>query len=295
MRAFTRHLPSSAFFSNTTSIALAVGIILTAQYLTNPAAPSTLSANSRPENTNWQDTLAAVEQATTLGNLPTPPSESAYQSLLAEAHGENLTETVGRSVFAQLTNAKTQGLGGDIPTQEAIISEVGKYMNKKPTVIYIASQLKLAPNTQKSMHQYGNAVMQVLMNHPQASTKATLLLVGRATDNRDPKPLAGLPVIETEQLEVVRELVALPVPEPLIPLHLLIVNNYQTLAETYPDMGQVIEDPLRGLSAVQKFNSTVAETLRIFTNVAQQFRKIGIQFNNEEPGRTWDSFLVTNS
>ncbi len=289
------YLPSGKFFSNTTSIALAAVIILGAHYATSPKSPGVLTVANNAIDEHWQDTLTAVERATTLDTLPTPPDADAYQSLLKEAEGTNLTETIGRTVFAQLTNAKTQGLGGDIPTQEAIVAEAGKYMNKKPSIVYTQAQLNVGPNTPQSTHTYGNEVMRILMSHPKASTKATLIIVGRATDNRDPKPLEGLPVIEAEQREIVRELLALQVPSPLAPLHLLVVNNYQVISETYPDMQMVIEDPLRGLGAVQKFNATVSETLRVFTNLAQQFRKSSIQFNNEEPGHVWSSFVESAS
>lgn len=133
--------------------------------------------------------------------------------------------------------------------------------------------------------------MQVLLNHPTASARNTLIAIGQATDNNDPSYLASFKDMGKEYKAISSDLAKITVPQTLAPVHLQIVNNYSQIADTYPSMQAVIDDPLRGLAALQLYQSLTQETARLLTSIAEQFSKNGILFNKDEPGNTW-SLLV---
>ena len=57
-------------------------------------------------------------------------------------------------------------------------------------------------------------------------------------------------------------------------------------------MQQVLGDPVRGLSAVQKYQSLTDEATRVLTTIAGTLNKDGILFTKDEPGSAWSAFLA---
>src|SRR3989344_8416117 len=119
---FASYLPSSQFLTTVVSIVAAGGLILGAQYLTQPknTAAELATAPEAVATDDWKASLAEV-QATAPG-LPEAPSENSVSTLLNAAKSSNITDTVARSLFINLSDASAQGLGSDIPTQDKLIA-----------------------------------------------------------------------------------------------------------------------------------------------------------------------------
>ena len=81
------------------------------------------------------------------------------------------------------------------------------------------------------------------------------------------------------------------VPETLAPLHLQAVNAVGLVAASFGDMRAVLQDPLRGLGGMQRYQLKLGEVGRVFTAIAGIFSKNGILFNKDEPGQAWNVFL----
>src|SRR5581483_1720839 len=145
--------------------------------------------------------------------------------------------------------------------------------------------------TTASLHAYGNAVMALLLAHPEASASDTYMAIGRATDSQDPAALSSLSAIGAGYRAIALELLHVEVPLTLAPLHVKLINDYAAMAASYGDMGTIIDDPLRGLAAIQRYGALTDEAARVFTNIAQTLDKDGIIFNKDEPGASWSAFL----
>src|SRR3989344_1887085 len=270
-----RYLPSTQFAVMVASLTAAGGLIAAAQWYTNRnSAPPELGSATPASNTqdpslqggaeaDWQQKLKEI-QAQSGVSLPPPPSPEGVSALLLQAESSNLTDSVGRSLLVKLTAAGMQGLGDDAPPQDQIISQAAAQIQTERSSP--SPSLTITETTPATLRAYGNAVMAVLGKHPRANSGDTLLAVAKAVDARDSTPLSALAPIGREYRALADDLSAIPVPSTLSPLYAHVVQNLYTIADTYPNMQKTIDDPLRGLSALQAYQSLMDETGRVFTN-----------------------------
>lgn len=288
------YLPSAQFSVIVVSLALSGGLVVGASMLTRPAAPAQIVAGATPASggAGWEVALRDIQAQNASNSLPAPPSQGDIQNFLSAAQTSNVTASVGRTLLVNLANAKTQGLGDDIPTQEKLIAAAQAQLPAAAaTNAYVLSDLSVVEDSPAAMHAYGNSSISAVLAHPKANERDTLLAIGYATDNQDQKQLDTLPAIGAEYLALAKDLAATPVPRRLAPFHLQIVNDLVKMSDTYRGMQTLMQDPLRGLAAVQLFEATMNEAGRVFINIAQELNKSDILFNKDEPGAAWNLLL----
>ncbi|HUD02862.1 MAG TPA: hypothetical protein VMR46_02470 [Candidatus Paceibacterota bacterium] len=291
-----RYLPSAQFTVIAFSLLFAGGLVYGAELITQPPASSaTVSAvTTSASDTNsedWQATLDAIQAQNASSSLAGATPQTVAQ-MLAAAQSSNITDSVGKSILINLSNAKSQGLGDDTPTQDQIISAAAAQVAAtKPTHQYTAADLTIVADSNASLKAYGNGVMQILDNNQTASEQATLTAIDNATSKNDPSELDALTPIGAAYQNITTQLLALPVPQTLSPLHLSVVNAYASIAATYPDMQASLTDPLRGIVGIQTYEAQLQMLGRVFTNIAQDLSKDGILFNKDEPGSAWSIVL----
>lgn len=289
-----QYLPSSQFSSTVGAIALAALLIVGAQYYTaRPATTPSLAANTpgyAPGSEDWQATLRDIQTKAAIA-APQTPDEGDVSALLSAAESSNVTDSVARTLFINLSSAKAQGLGDDLPTQDKLIAEAAARLQKDRVVAYTATDLVTVAQTKDSLRAYGNGVMTVLSAHPKARVYETYLALGEAIDHNDPAKLAPLKTIGEAYAAIAEDLSQLPVPKTLSPLQVRILNSFAAVADTYTDLRAIHTDPLRGLAGLQNHELYLNETSRLFTNVAQELSKNGILFNKDEPGYAWGAYL----
>lgn len=289
-------MPSAKFAVMVGALALSGGLVVAAQYVTRPAEDAAQLAGSGDTDqavqaASWQAALQDVEAQSGI-KAPEAPSADTVGSLLTAAQSTNLTTQVGRTLLINLSNANSQGLGSDIPTQDQLIAQAAAQISAEAgAVAYSSADITAIDKTPATLRAYGNAVMVVLAAHPQASAQNTYLAVGTAGDSQSPAALAQLKAISAAYRAIADDLIHTPVPKTLSPLHLQLANDFATLSATYPDMATMLEDPLRGLSGVQRYAALLGEAQRVLTNIAQQLSKDGILFSKDEPGISWSAFL----
>lgn len=293
------YLPSAQFTLIALSIALSAGLVYAAERVTAPETPSIASvatdsiSDDTASNAEWQATLSSI-QGSGSGALPTPPDQNDVDALRKAAQSPNVTDSVSRTLLINLTNAKAQGLGGDIPTQNQLIEDaLGQIVPSAAAKTYTKADLEIVADSSAAKRAYGNAIMAVLAKHPGANMQNTLLVVGEATDGDNAAKLTALKPIEAEYRALTADLVATPVPQTLSPFHLELVNKFAALSATYPAMESTLTDPLRGLSALQEYRSLGAEATQVFINIAQALTKGDILWSKDEPGASWASLLST--
>lgn len=287
-------LPSARFTTIVGSIALAALLVWGAYTLTHlPAQPEELSVGSAlTQGTDWKTALEDIQSQNPANRAPQPPSADKVSELLSAATSDNLTDTVARTLLVNLSSAKAQGLGNDIPNQDQLIAQAASQIRERPAAkTYSNADLTSTPNTQSALKAYGNAFMSAVAAHPGASYGATIYAIGTSTDNGDPSKLAPLPSIGKEYGALARDLSKVSVPSTLMPIHLQIVNNIERMAEMFPDMGKIYSDPLRALASFQFYDALNQETLRLFINIAQQFSQNGILFSKDDPGQAWSALV----
>ncbi|HVV38797.1 MAG TPA: hypothetical protein VHD31_00530 [Candidatus Paceibacterota bacterium] len=292
----SRFLPSAQFVLIVGSIAASGALVLAAQYLTGAprGLPSTLTATTAPRDLsrvdpNWEQTLLAIQGKSA---ITAAVASSTVDTLLDATKSTNLTTTVAQSLLVNLFDAKSQGLGSDIPTQNQLIAQAtAQIQGEKDPPAYASSDLTLSTQTPIALKAYGNAVMTAMAAHPGANYNDTLFALGYLTDSNDPAQVAKLANIQKEYRALVRDLAKVPVPPTLAPLHLQILNNLSYAAGAYSDMEVAVSDPLRSIAGLQTYQSLVDETTRVFINIAQILKQNGILFTKDEPGSAWATLL----
>lgn len=291
------YLPSAQFALLVGSLFLSAGLVYGAQLYTK----SSTAAQLKPVGTgtadeDWDRILAEIQAQDPSYSLPEAPDEASISAFLSAAEDTNVTDTIGRTLLVNLSAAKSQGLGDDIPTQEQLIEQAKQYLPSTAKIKqYTSAQLTVAPPGIDAMHTYGNALIAALLKYPETQPQKTFVTVGMATDSGDKKYLDGLTSIQQKYQALVAELIATPVPQTLIPLHLQLINDLAYVSTLYPDIGTVFTDPLRSLSALQTFQSHSDEIGRVFTTIAQEMSKNAILFTKDEPGSAWDGLLSAQS
>lgn len=290
------YLPSRQFAFILGAVVVSIGFVYGADYITSGHAGTlgTLTTTKNPSAQNAEDWLQTLRDIQTASNdtLPPSPNPDNVSNLLTAAQSPTVTETVARSLFIKLSEAKAEGLGDDLPTQSSLIADAIAQVSQNPGgSAYIRADLTTVSATPETFYTYGNAVIKTMENHPKANFTETVLALGYAADYHDTASLEKLSAIGPEYQAIANELAQLPVPETLAPLHLQIVNDFVRMAGTYPDMAAVLEDPLRGLGGLQLYQSMVQEVQRLLTNIAQQFAKNAILFDKSEPGAAWSVLL----
>ena len=289
------YLPSAQFSVTVTSILLAGGLIWAADYYTSSKTPSSITSTETPsaittQGMDWKAALVAIQGET---QLPEPPSQETVAGLLSASETDNITATVGRSILITLGEAKAQGLGSDIPTQERIVENALTKLNSSQNLtLYTSTDLITAPDSQEVYMAYGNGMILVLERYPQASVEAAFLAVGNATDTGDTTYLAELAGISTAYRSIARDMASLVVPSTLSPIHLQVVNNFAKAGAAAEAMRAVLSDPLLGLAGLKDFQLLTDENSRLFINIAQVLNKNGILFSEDEPGSAWSLLAV---
>ena len=290
-----KYLPSSQFTLIAVALLLSVSLVFAADYVTKPksvtSAVATVATSTTAQNTSWEATLYDIQAQQGVGSLPPAPDQNAVAALRQAVQTSSLTDSVGRSILINLANAKAQGLGDDTPTQTQIINEATAQLKKNTSPAYANSDLTVVADSTSTLRAYGNALVLNLTKDIKNSADQTTYAAGYAADHNSDSELVKLKSVEAAYRTLVKDLLALPVPQTLAPFHLLIINDFAQMADTYPDLETLVSDPLRGLVGLQRYQLLGDEVDRVFINIAQAFSKDGILFSNQEPGHAWSAVL----
>jgi hypothetical protein len=287
-------LPSIRFTTVVGSISLAVLLVWGAYVLTHttPKPESTVAVGGVTTSSDWKQALTDIQAQNPLNKAPQAPSQDKVDAFLQAATSDNLTDTVARTILVNLSTAKAQGLGNDIPTQKSIVADATAKINQEHVgSTFEASDLTQSDNSKTSLKTYGNAFMAAVRAHPQANYGNTLYIVATSTATANPKRLKELEPISRDYAALAEDLANIHVPVTLLPLHLKVVNDLARISETLPDMEKFYTDPLRALGGLKVFDALNLETQRLLINIAQEFRQNGILFNADEPGAAWSTLV----
>jgi hypothetical protein len=287
-----RYFPSAPFVVIVSSIVVSAGLVVAAQYFTRTETPArasiTVSTTSGVPVGDWLETLQQIEGT----NIATSTPENEAQGpaeLLAAAESSNVTDTIAHSLFLNLSAAKSQGLGSDVPTQDKIVEQAITQLDlgHGTTTAYSAENLTLANSTSDAIKAYGNAFARIFSLHSRARYNEAILAFGEASRATSTNRLGELEAVQKDYDMLAQELAKIPVPPAFVPFHLQVINNYARIVQSFNDMAAILEDPLRALAGFKTFDALTDETYRVFINIAQELDQNSILFTKDEPGSTW--------
>ena len=279
-------LPSKEFSGIVLSIAFSLLLVVVANAVTQPPIlPAQVATTAdTPTRTDWQATLDNI-QAQQANRLPTPPDPETVQSLLHNAQTANVTDSIGRSLLINVTDASAQGLGADQPTQDQLVAAAMQQIQNisAQSKQYSIADLKVVADSKDAVHTYGNGLALALSKHPHASVGETLTILGSQINGQS-TDLAQLGIIAKEYEALASDLAAVPVPVSLAQYHMQAINDDETMAASFAHMETISSDPMRGLAGLKIFNDTAQDEQGVFISIAQVFAKDGILFTKDDPG-----------
>ncbi|MBY0472951.1 hypothetical protein K2Q00_01525 [Patescibacteria group bacterium] len=290
-----RYLPSTQFSLIAISLFLSAGLVFAAEYIGTPSTSSLAVGAARVQTPvaegDWKSSLETVQKNSGI-SLPAAPDQNTVEALLQAAQSNNLTDSVSKSLFVNLVNAKGQGLGADIPTQDQIVAQaLSQVPSSVGTKTYFSEDLSLTDNSSASLHAYGNAVMAILQKNSNQEYAKTLVILDAITTKNDGAQLELLKPIQKTYQHIAAELLETPVPKMLVPFHLQLLNDFENIAGTYDKFTSLVGDPLSGIAAIQQYRTLTQDAGQMFINIAQTFQKNDIIFTKDEPGATWAILL----
>ncbi len=291
-----KYLPSQQFRVISGSITLSIALVWGTYALTRPpqqhvGALVATSGSSNTNETNWQASLDQI-QAQQASHLPPSPDQKLVDSLLTSAQSPNITDSVGKSLLINVTNARAQGLGADQPTQDQLVaSAIGQLQAvAQPLKLYVANQVTIVPDSKDTLRVYANNVALVLPKHPHANMSETINILGNKINGQGDQ-LNQLPQLAKDYQGLAKDFAKIPVPASVAQYHLAIINDYIHMADSYSHMQELGTDPLRGLAGLQIYNKTAEDAQSMFINITQVLAKNGILFTKGDPGASLQSML----
>lgn len=197
------------------------------------------------------------------------------------------TEKFAISFFEEVLS--THG-GKDLTEEEkaAILQKsMREYRSLNTEVSYKRSDIIITEEQDaESVRSYGNAAGAVIVTYGSnpKNIESELVILGRALKEDDASLLSNLTVVREGYANIIRELLKVDVPEPLIDEHLLLLNSLQAVANDIAGFEKAFNDPLVAYLRTQRYESDVLGLVKALEDIRAQLEKNNIVYANDEAG-----------
>lgn len=148
--------------------------------------------------------------------------------------------------------------------------------------------VKSASDTE-SVRAYGNAVAEALMRYPGAPENE-IFIFQRGIEAGSDEELQGLDPTILSYKNSIRDIQAIPVPQPLLRDHLALLNSMQAIHTTLVTMRIALVDPLPALARFQGYMPEVQKLQGSLASLKNDFGAFGISFSEDEKGSLFLQF-----
>jgi hypothetical protein len=222
--------------------------------------PNTSDAG-RPENA-----LSSSSTTPFVADTETERFAVSFFDSMLEARKDGLTETEKKAIVTKsLRNFKT-------------LNEDTLYGRADITIIEDGSA--------EAIRAYGNAAATPIVVHGNndKNVETELVLLGTALAEDDPSYLEDLAYIEERYAKMVEDLLSVPVPEPLIDEHLLMVNGLQAMRDDVAAFRKTFDDPIVSFVRFKRYTDDVKALTDGIEGVRRGLESARIVYRNDEPG-----------
>ena len=200
---------------------------------------------SIPENPNWQNELGGV---TSNVELVQEEDDTSTQ--------ETTTDTVSKTLVSNYLALKQSGTL-DSTSAQKLIDQTLDYVDKIGGQVALVSDLNVIPdNDKQTITEYGENLGKILKDNKPKETKNEIEIATKAVVSKDPNKISELDNIIAVYQKIADELKKMPVPKTFIKAHLDMVNGSNGMALALKEMKEVVNDPFRGLKAMQLYQES---------------------------------------
>ena len=262
-------------------------VIVVAFYVYNPFGMSTKEVNRPSIDTT---TLASSSKPLDISNTDW---QKDFYSVSSSTNGSYVGDTKRASSTAPLTN--TDIMGRELLANYLQLQKTGQTSNKD-AVTFVANQLvdnamsRMATaavyystdiNISKkydvaSLTSYSNGLSKIL--DTSMPKKNEVYVVTDVADTGDMSLLKNIDPIIDGYKQTLQSLLSIPVPEPLSPYHLMLVNGVSMQFFNAQQLRKISSDPLSGLAAVNQEVPAMEQTSGALDQIKSHLLDKGIVF-----------------
>ncbi|MCB9811500.1 hypothetical protein H6783_01155 [Candidatus Nomurabacteria bacterium] len=216
-------------------------------------------------NTNWREHLATA-------NLATSSSNSAP---------ETITDRYAVTLLERIMNSHMNG-ATEAPVSDIVQQSLSELEQAVADVPFTNTDVQVTKDiSQASLKRYGNAIMQITLNHPSpyetAGDELDILTKADASGNAD--DLLPLQDHVDYMNNIIRDTAALEVPIIYLGDQLAILNAYQAHLNDLRAMQSVFNDPLLTIARLRYYEENNAAIYNAYTNLYNRMYLNGVRWN----------------
>jgi hypothetical protein len=247
------------------------------------------------QDTNNDGTISWKEYIAGSLNVPTDALNTVSSSatfsydtrdMAALNDPNNLTSSFSKNLYIASTALEQNGVTDPQAEQDTVTQLIKTEAAKIKPTTYTASSVKIATSdTVSSLKIYGDAVATIMKGLVTVqSITDDMTSVASFTNSKDEADL--VPVVKSTQRvqAALEKLLALPVPQSAVMIHVEILNRVGAYANVLNDLSRAYDDPIRATLAVGKYQDAAVQTLQIFPKLSQFFKEKSVTFSGKDAG-----------
>lgn len=214
---------------------------------------------------------------------PGPDDKSLVQELKIGSNDvysayvpHSLTDTISKNLFSAYFEARGQGITGDPEALAQIADSIARDTLSRNELTYIYDVSAIGTFSDGDLEagkrygeQFGNLYITMLENIESAPNNLT--------------------IIASHYEAFSKNITSIYVPQSLASVHADLGNNLYNLALMFSIAASYESDPVRAALAIRNMESLLQEQARLFTSVANYFRRNDILFENQDIQRLWEN------
>lgn len=234
---------------------------------------------------DWRKTLSILNSSPTTNIISQKPSANKIPAPSTE------TEKVAQNLFSQYTNLSSSADINNSNTQNLLAQNAlqGVEIGLKPK-FYSLSNLNISQaDDQNSIKNYGNKLGEILVSDSPKGVGGEFTIFARAVQNNDSEEIKKLDPIIAGYKNILADALKLSVPKSAAAVHLNFVNGLSMVLTSIEEMKLVFDDPVRALTSVSAYETSVNVLGAAFKGEAQYLSQKQVSFQQEERG-----YILTN-
>lgn len=233
---------------------------------------------------NQQDDLSLFEN---IAGEDAGPFGAGIQNYNGESG--NLTEAFSKELLTALI------LKGNAEIRKEDISSAlaGLFEESSPLEtprVYSRINIRETKSGAADLKKYGNTFMETVAAHARANATDALNTFERMLEAGDESLAKTLWLIAEEYRKMESDILSIPAPGEIAPLHVDFVNELRAIGNTVTDMGFAVSDPVRGTLGLSQYIKRLDRAWEILNRINQIFESEAIEFAPNELGYAWKRF-----
>lgn len=216
---------------------------------------------------------------TTLGN-----KKATTTSFIADTETKKFAVSFFNDVL------KTHG-GKDLSDQEkkAILdSSVGRFVSLSTSTLYTRNEIEITQkNDADSIKAYGNVLGAVILTDGKNDKKvdSEIIVLAQALKDDNARELSKLAPIKVGYAHIIADVQKVPVPEPLVNEHLLLLNSLEAIRADVEGFEKTFSDPLLSYVRFKRYMSDAEGLGKAVEGIRGGLEHEHVVYEKTEPGQ----------